>query len=53
MGCGRHKVECANCGFEVVSKDQRELVALVQWHVRNAHQREIGPNDVLGMAKHP
>jgi hypothetical protein len=28
MGCGRMKVECAD-GFEVVTKDQKELVATV------------------------
>ncbi len=52
MGCGKLKVTCDD-GFEVVSKDRRELVALTQWHLEHAHHKKIGETEVLGMAKHP
>ena len=52
MGCGRMKVACED-GFEVVSKDQKELVALVQWHGQHAHHKTFSESEVLGMAKHP
>lgn len=52
MGCGKLKVACDD-GFEVVSKDQKELIALVQWHGQNSHHKQLSESDVLGMARHP
>jgi predicted small metal-binding protein len=52
MGCGRLKVACDD-GFEVVSKDQKELVSLVQWHGKHAHSKDFSHEEVLKMAKHP
>jgi predicted small metal-binding protein len=52
MGCGRMKVECAD-GFEVVTKDSKELVALVGWHLKSAHHKEAPEAEILKMAKHP
>ncbi len=52
MGCGKWKVACED-GFEVISKDQKELVALTQWHVKNAHHKDVSPAEVLQMSKHP
>ena len=52
MGCGRWKVACTD-GFEVVSKDQKELVALVQWHTKHTHQKEETADEIMKMAKHP
>ncbi|MCI4364451.1 MAG: DUF1059 domain-containing protein [Thermoplasmata archaeon] len=46
------KVECAD-GFEVVSKDQKELVATVQWHLKHTHQKDVPEAEILKMAKHP
>jgi len=43
------KVACAD-GFEVVSADPKELVALVQWHGEHSHQKHLSESDVLGMA---
>jgi len=52
MGCGRMKVACED-GFEVVTKDQKELVSLVQWHGEHAHHKKFSEAEVLGMSKHP
>jgi predicted small metal-binding protein len=52
MGCGRMKVACED-GFEVVTKDQKELVALTQWHVENAHHKKVTEHEVMAMSKHP
>ncbi len=52
MGCGRMKVECAD-GFEVITKDQKELVATVGWHLKNTHQKELPEAEIMKMAKHP
>ena len=38
------KVACAD-GFEVVSADQKELVALVQWHGQHSHQKHLSESD--------
>jgi hypothetical protein len=46
------KVECAD-GFQVVTKDQKELVALVQWHGKHAHQKDFPESEVMKMSKHP
>ena len=52
MGCGRMQVKCED-GFEVITKDQKELVAMVQWHTKNAHQKEASHDEVMKMSKHP
>ncbi len=52
MGCGRLKVACED-GFEVITKDQNELVSLVQWHTKNAHHKDTSHAEVIKMAKHP
>lgn len=52
MGCGLMKVACED-GFEVTTKDQKELVALTQWHVENAHHKKVSHDEVMQMAKHP
>jgi predicted small metal-binding protein len=52
MGCGRMKVACED-GFEVVTKDEKELVALVQWHGQHAHHKNLSEQEIRGMAKHP
>jgi hypothetical protein len=52
MGCGRLKVACED-GFEVVSKDEKELVALTQWHTEHTHSKKVSHEEVLKMAKHP
>ncbi len=43
MGCGMMKVACDD-GFEVVTKDKKELVTMTQMHLKNMHEyaREIG-----------
>jgi hypothetical protein len=50
MGSGRWKVACED-GFEVISKDSKELVALVQWHGQHTHNKNFSEAEVLGMAK--
>jgi predicted small metal-binding protein len=52
MGCGRLKVACED-GFEVVSKDNAELVSLTQWHLEHAHHKKAGHDEIMKMAKHP
>ena len=52
MGCGLLKVVCED-GFEVVSKDNKELVAMTQMHVKSMHNRTVSEHEVLGMAKYP
>lgn len=52
MGCGALKVACDD-GFEVVSKDHKELVSLVQWHGEHAHHMKMSEDEVMKMAKHP
>jgi predicted small metal-binding protein len=52
MGCGMLKVECED-GFQVVSKDSKELVHMVQTHVKNMHQKAVSEHEVMAMAKHP
>ncbi len=52
MGCGRMKVACDD-GFEVVTKNQKELVALTQWHVKNQHNKDVSHDEVMKMSKHP
>jgi predicted small metal-binding protein len=52
MGCGLMKVACDD-GFEVITKDQKELVALVGWHVKNAHHKDLPESEIMKMAKHP
>jgi predicted small metal-binding protein len=52
MGCGRLKVACDD-GFEVVTKDHKELVAVTQWHTEHAHQKKSSEQEIMAMAKHP
>jgi len=52
MGCGKMKVACAD-GFEVVSSDKNELIALVQWHGKHKHNEEFSSDAVMKMSKHP
>ena len=52
MGCGLLKVECDD-GFQVISKNEHELVSLTQWHVKNSHHKDVTKDEVLKMAKHP
>jgi hypothetical protein len=52
MGCGRMKVSCED-GFEVVTKDKNELVALTQWHTDHAHHKKVSEQEVMAMQKHP
>lgn len=46
------KVACED-GFEVVTKDAKELVAVTQWHVKNAHHRDASEKEIMAMSKHP
>ena len=50
MGCGRMKVACED-GFEVVTKDKGELVALTQWHVDHSHHKTVTEAEVMAMSK--
>lgn len=52
MSCGSMKVACED-GFEVVTSDQKELVAVVQWHVEHAHHKKVSADEVMKMSKHP
>jgi hypothetical protein len=52
MTCGAMKVACDD-GFQVVSKDKHEIVALTQWHVDHSHRKKVSESDVMAMVKHP
>ncbi|HEV2429297.1 MAG TPA: hypothetical protein VGV64_05565 [Thermoplasmata archaeon] len=52
MGCGRLKLACDD-GFEVVTKDHKELVAVTQWHLEHTHHKKASEAEIMGMAKHP
>ena len=52
MGCGAMKVQCDD-GFEIVTKNKGELVAMVQWHGEHSHHKKFSEAEILGMAKHP
>jgi predicted small metal-binding protein len=52
MGCGMLKVACDD-GFEIVTKDQKELVALTQWHTEHTHGKKSTHDEVMKMARHP
>lgn len=52
MTCGGMKVACED-GFSVVTNDKKELVALTQWHVQNAHHKTVSEAEVMAMSKHP
>jgi hypothetical protein len=52
MTCGAMKVACED-GFEVVTKDQKELVAMAQWHAEHAHHKKLSESEVMKMSKHP
>jgi len=46
------KVACED-GFEAVSKDKKELVAVVGWHLEHTHQKRASEAEIMAMAKHP
>jgi hypothetical protein len=52
MGCGRMKIACED-GFEVVTKDKNELVAVTSWHLEHAHHAKKSEAEIVAMAKHP
>lgn len=52
MSCGSTKVACDD-GFEVVSKDEGELVRHVQMHAKSAHNKDLSHAEVMKMAMHP
>ena len=52
MGCGAMKVACED-GFEVVSKNEHELVKMVQMHLKDTHQKVASHAEVMAMSKHP
>jgi hypothetical protein len=52
MGCGLMKVACDD-GFEVVTKDKKELVAMTQMHVQSMHHKAVTEHEVMAMSKHP
>lgn len=52
MGCGALKVACDD-GFEIVSKDHKELVSLVGWHLEHTHKMKKSDAEIMQMAKHP
>ena len=52
MGCGMLKVACDD-GFEVVTKDRKELTAVVGWHLEHTHHKKAAEAEILAMAKHP
>ncbi|MGO9645267.1 MAG: DUF1059 domain-containing protein [Candidatus Bathyarchaeia archaeon] len=39
------------CSFRVRSERDDEIVTMVQQHAKNAHQKDVGRDDVLKMAK--
>jgi hypothetical protein len=45
-------VKCED-GFQVITKDAKELVSLVQWHGNHAHHKQMSEQDIMAMAKHP
>jgi predicted small metal-binding protein len=49
----RWKVACDD-GFEIISRDAKELVSMVQRHLKDTHQKELSHDDVMKMAQpHP
>lgn len=46
------KVACDD-GFEVTTKDQKELVSMVSWHLEHTHQMKKSEAEIMGMSKHP
>lgn len=44
------KVECED-GFTVISTKEHELVAHVQQHLKDAHQKMVSHEEVMKMAK--
>lgn len=52
MGCGAMKVACED-GFEIVTKDKNELVAMTQMHLQKMHHKSVSEHDVMAMSKHP
>lgn len=52
MGCGAMKVACED-GFEMITKNEKELVKHVQMHVKEQHGKDVSHADVMAMSKHP
>ncbi len=52
MGCGKMKIACDD-GFEVVTKDKAELVAVTGWHLEHAHHMKRSESEIMAMSKHP
>ncbi|HEV2166631.1 MAG TPA: hypothetical protein VGS23_06635 [Thermoplasmata archaeon] len=52
MGCGRMKIACED-GFEIVTKDAKELVAMTQRHIEHVHHKKATEAEVMAMSKHP
>lgn len=52
MGCGAMKVACED-GFEIVTKDAKELVSHVQMHLKNTHNKHASEHEIMAMSKHP
>jgi predicted small metal-binding protein len=53
IGSGKLKVECDD-GFEVVEKDQKELVHHVQHHLEHRHGGKLMSGaEIMKMAKPP
>lgn len=46
------KVACED-GFEIVTKDQKELVAVTQWHLEHTHHKKASEHEIMAMSKHP
>ncbi|HTP56016.1 MAG TPA: hypothetical protein VML53_05045 [Thermoplasmata archaeon] len=46
------KIACDD-GFELVTKDQKELVSMTRMHLENTHHRSVSDPEILAMAKHP
>jgi predicted small metal-binding protein len=42
---------CSSCGFRVRSDSDDELVEHAKLHAKEAHQRELNREQILGMAK--
>jgi len=52
MGCGAMKIACDD-GFELVTKDPKELVSMTQMHLKNTHHKSVSEHEIIAMAKHP
>lgn len=46
------KIGCDD-GFEIVTKDKNELVAMTSWHLEHSHKMKKSESEIMAMAKHP